>query len=82
MLFFMRGDVIAFLSLSCLPWALHLLGELLQLSYQALVGEAECLHFLHVSLHCFQCAGRSVDYIAWLVLHPWRIGVAPACVPS
>ena len=40
-----------FLSLSCVPRALHLPGELLKLSYQALVGEAERLHFVHVGLH-------------------------------
>ena len=53
MLPFMRGDVMTFLSLSCLPWALHLPGELLQLSYQALVGEAERFHLIRVGLHRF-----------------------------
>ena len=27
-------------------------------------------------------SGGSAVHVAWLVLHPLRIGVAPACVPS
>ena len=50
---FVRGDVMVLLSLSCLPWALHLSGELFYLSYQALVGEVKRLYLIRVGLHCF-----------------------------
>ena len=53
MLSFMRGNVMAFLSLSRLPWSLHLSGELFQLFYQALICEAERLHLVRVGLHRF-----------------------------
>ena len=49
----MRGDVMAFLSLSRLLCSLHLSGELFQLFYQELIGEAECLHLVRVGLHRF-----------------------------
>ena len=70
------------LRLSCIPWALYLLGKLLQFPYQVLVDEAEHFHFVRVGLHRFQCVGRPVICVAWRILHPWRIGVAPTCVPS
>ena len=76
------GDVMAFLGLLCLPWMLHLSGKLFKLLYQALIVEAECFHFVRVGLHCFYCPRRSTVRVTWWILHPWRISVAPACVPS
>ena len=57
MLSFMRENVMAFLSLSRLPWLLHLSGELFFLFYQTLIGEAECLHLVPIGLHRFQAPG-------------------------
>ena len=73
----------AFLGLSYFLRPLHLPGELLEFPYQALVGETECLHLVCVIAYSFQRAcRRSAIYVALLVLHPWGIGAAPACVPS
>ena len=72
----------AFLSLSRLPWSLHLSGQLFYFFYQTLIDEAERFHFIRVGLHCSQCVRRPVVYVVWRILHPWQIGVAPACVPS
>ena len=52
-LFFSGNRVLAFSGLSCLLGALYLLGELLQLSQQALVGETELLHLVRVDLYSF-----------------------------
>ena len=82
-LFFMRGDIVAFLVLSHFLRPLHLSGKLLQFPYQALVGETECLHLVCVTVYSFQCAcRRSAIYVALLILHSWGVGVAPAFVPS
>ena len=73
----------AFLGLSRLLRAFHLSSELLQLFRQTLVGETEFLHLIDVVKHGFQGAlGRSAIHVILLVLHPWGIGVGPACVPS
>ena len=83
LLLFLGEVVWAFSGLSCLLGALHLPGELFQLSQQMLVCEAEHLHLICIGLYSLWCTyGRSTIYVALLVLHPWRIGVAPACVPS
>ena len=83
MLFSSGNSVLAFSGPSRLLGVLYLLGELLHLSQQTLVGETERLHLIRIGLYSFQCAvGRSAIYVALLVLHPWGIGVAPACVPS
>ena len=79
---FVGRKVVSLLRLSCIPWALYLPGKLLQFPYQTLVDEAEHLHLIRVGLHCFQCVRRPIICVAWRVLHPWRIGVAPACVSS
>ena len=82
-LFFLGNRVLAFSGLSRLLGALYLSGELLQLFQQALVGDTEFLHLVRVDLYSFlRASRRSVVHVAWLVLHPWRIGMAPACVPS
>ena len=70
------------LRLSCIPWALYLPGKLFQFSYQALVDKGKRLHLVRIGLHRFQCVRRPVVCVTWRILHPWRIGVAPACVPS
>ena len=70
------------LRLSCIPWALYMPGKLFQFPYQTLVDKAERLYLVCVGLHCFQCVRRPVVCVAWQVLHPWRIGITPACVPS
>ena len=83
LLLFLGEGVWAFSSLPCLLGALHFLGELFQLSQKTLVGEAKHLHLICIGLYSFWCTcRRSVIYVALLVLHPWRIGVAPAYVPS
>ena len=83
MLFSSGNSVFTFLGLLRLLRALYMPGELFQLSQQTLVGETEHLHLIRIGLYCFQRAsGRSAIYVALLVLHPWGIGVAPACVPS
>ena len=83
LLLFLGEGVWAFSGLSCLMGALHLPGELSQLSQQTLVGEAERLHLICIGLYSLWCTcGRSAIYVTLLVLHPWRIGVTPACVPS
>ena len=61
-LLFLRGGVMAFLGLSRFPRALHLPGELLQLPYQVLVGETECLHLVRVGLHLSLMRLREVGY--------------------
>ena len=73
-----------FLCLSCIPQALYLLGELFKFSYQALIDEAERFHLVRVGLHHFYCVRRPIVRVAWRILHPWRIGVAPASalIPS
>ena len=53
LLFFLGDGVFAFSGLSCLLWALHLSGELLQLSQQTLVGETERLHLIDISVQSF-----------------------------
>ena len=83
MLFSSGDNVLAFLGLSRLLGALYLPGELLQFSQQALVGEAERLHLIHIGLYSFWCTSeRSAIDVTLLVLHPWGIGVTPVCVPS
>ena len=83
LLLFLGEGVWAFSGLACLLGALQLPGELFQLSQQTLVSEAEHLHLIRISLYSFWCTcRRSAIYVALLVLHPWRIDVAPACVPS
>ena len=83
MLFFSGDSVLAFSGLSHLLGALYLPGELLQFSQQVLVGETECFHLIRIGLYCFQRTfGRSAVYIALIVLHPWGIGMASACVLS
>ena len=83
LLLFLGEGVWAFSGLSCLLGTLHLSGELFQLSQQTLVSEAERLHLILIGMYSFWCTcGRSAIYVALLVLHPWRIDVAPACVPS
>ena len=79
---FVGRKVVSLLCLSRVPWTLYLPGKLFQFPYQTLVNKAERLHLVRVGLHCFQCVRRSIVYVAWRILHPWRIGVAPACVPS
>ena len=79
---FVGRKVVSLLRLSCILWALYLPGKLLQFPYQALVDEAERLHLVRVGLHCFQCVRRPVICVACRVLHPWRISVALAFVPS
>ena len=76
------GDVMFLLGLSCLPWMLHLSGELFQLFYQALIDETKRFYFVRIGMHYFYWPRRSAVRVAWWILHPWRIGVAPACVPS
>ena len=71
----------AFLGLSCLPWVLYLSGKLFQLFYQALIDEAKRFHFVRIGLRCFHCPRGSTTHIAWWILHPWWISVAPACIP-
>ena len=83
LLFFLGNGVLAFSGLSRLLGALHFPGELLQLSQQTLVGETESLHLVGIGVQSFYCAsGRSAIYVALLILHPWGIDVAPACVLS
>ena len=83
LLLFLGEGLWAFSGLSCLLGAFHLPSELFQLSQQTLVGEAERLHLICISLYSFWCTfERSAIYVALLVLHPLGIGVAPACVPS
>ena len=83
MLFSLGNSVLAFSGLSRLLGVLYLSSELLQFSQQALVGEAKRLRLICIGLYSFWCtSGRSAIYVALLVLHPWGIGVAPACVPS
>ena len=83
LLFFLGNGVLAFSGPSRLLGALHLPGELLQLSQQTLDGETERLHLVGISVQSFYCApGRSAIYASLRVLHPWRVGVALACVPS
>ena len=53
LLFFWGNGVLAFSGLSCLLGALHLPGELLQLSQQQLVGETERLHLISVGVQSF-----------------------------
>ena len=82
LLLFLGEGVWAFSGLSCLLGALQLPSELFQLPQQTFVSEAKRLHLIRVGLLSFWCTcRRSVIYIALLVLHPWRIDVAPACVP-
>ena len=82
-LLFSGNRVLVFSGLLCLLGASYLSGELFQLFQQVLVGDAESFHLVRVGLHYLQRASkRSVVHSAWLVLHPWRIGVAPACVSS
>ena len=81
LLFFLGNGVMAFSGLSYLLGVLHLSGEFLQLSQQTLVGEMECLHLVGIGVYGFYSAsGRLAIFVALLVLHPWGIGVAPACV--
>ena len=83
MLLFLGNGILAFSGLSCLLGVLYLPDELLQFFQQVLIGDAEHLHLVRVDLHRFwRTSGRSAVHVAWLVLHPWRIDVAPACVPS
>ena len=83
LLLFLGEGVWAFSGMSCLLGALHLLGELFQLSQQTLVSEVERLHLIRIGLYSFWCTcGRLAIYVALLVLHPWRIGMTHACVPS
>ena len=53
LLLFLGEGVLAFSGLSCLLGALHLPGELFQLSQQTLVGEAERLHLIRIGLYIF-----------------------------
>ena len=53
LLFFLGNGVLAFSSLSRLLGALHLSGELLQLSQQTLVGETERLHLISIGVQSF-----------------------------
>ena len=53
LLFFLDNGVLAFSGMSCLLGALHLSGELLQLSQQTLVGETERLHLVGIGLQIF-----------------------------
>ena len=53
LLFFLGNGVLAFSGLSHLLGALHLPGELLQLSQQTLVGETERLHLVGIGLQSF-----------------------------
>ena len=83
MLFSSSNSVLAFSGLSRLLRTLYFPGELLQFSQQALVGETECLHLIRIGLYSFWCtSGRSTIYATLMVLHPWGISLAPACVPS
>ena len=78
-LFFSDNRVLAFSGPSCPLGVLYLPGELLQLFQQVLVGDTERLHLVRVDLACLLevgCPRRLAD------LHPWRIDVTPACVPS
>ena len=71
MLLFLGNIVLAFLGLSCLLRALYFLGELLQFSQQALVGETEHLHLIRMGLYSFWCTSEmSAIYVVLLVLHP------------
>ena len=77
-LLFSSNRVFVFSGMSCLLGASYLLGELLQLFQQVLVGDAERLHLVHVGLHCLQhTSRRSAIHTAWLVFNPWGIGVRP-----
>ena len=53
LLFFLGNGVLAFSGLSRLLGALHLPGELLQLSQQTLVDETECLHLVGIGVQSF-----------------------------
>ena len=53
LLFFLGNRVLASSGLSSLLGALHLPGELLQLSQQTLVGETERLHLFSIGVHSF-----------------------------
>ena len=53
LLFFLDNGVLAFSSLSRLLRALHLSGELLQMSQQTLVSETECHHLVGISVQSF-----------------------------
>ena len=53
MLFSSGNSVLAFSGLSRLLVALHMPGELLQLSQQPLVGETELLHLIRIGLYSF-----------------------------
>ena len=50
LLFFLGNGVLAFSGLSRLLGAFYLLGELLQLSQQTLVGETEHLHLVSIGV--------------------------------
>ena len=50
MLLFLGNSVLAFSGLSRLLGPLYLLGELLQLSHQTLVGETEHLHLIGIGM--------------------------------
>ena len=50
LLFLLGNGVLAFSGLSRLLRALHLPGELLQLSQQTLVGETERLHLIGIGM--------------------------------
>ena len=50
-LLFSGSRILVFSSLSCLLGASYFPSELFQLSQQALVGDAEHLHLVRVSLH-------------------------------
>ena len=53
LLFFLDNGVLAFSGLSRFLGALHLSGELLQLSQQTLVGETEHLHLVGIGMQSF-----------------------------
>ena len=53
LLFFLGDGVLAFSGLSRLLGVLHLLGELLQLSQQRLVGETKCLNLVGIGMQSF-----------------------------
>ena len=83
MLLFPGNRVLVFSGLSLLLGASYLPGKLLQLLQQVLVGDAERFHLVRVGLHSlYRASRRSTVHVTWLVLYPWRIGVASACVPS
>ena len=79
---FVGENIMTFLGLPRLPGMLHMSGELFQCFYQALIDETKGFHFVRIDMHCFYWPRRYAVHVAWWILHPWRIGVAPTCVPS